>query len=54
MPQLNPGPWFMILVYAWLLFLAIIPTKVLNHISPNKPTSVSAKKHKTGSWYWPW
>ncbi|YP_003162840.1 ATP synthase F0 subunit 8 (mitochondrion) [Sinocyclocheilus grahami] len=54
MPQLNPGPWFKILVYAWELFLTIIPTKILNYTSPNKPTPVSAKKHKTGAWYWPW
>ncbi|YP_009142206.1 ATP synthase F0 subunit 8 (mitochondrion) [Sinocyclocheilus anshuiensis] len=54
MPQLNPNPWFAILVYSWLLLLAIIPTKVLNHTSPNKPTPVSAEKHKTGPWHWPW
>nr|YP_009332438.1 ATP synthase F0 subunit 8 [Sinocyclocheilus ronganensis]API68239.1 ATP synthase subunit 8 [Sinocyclocheilus ronganensis] len=54
MPQLNPGPWFAILVFSWLLFLVIIPTKILSHISPNKPAPVNAEKHKTGPWHWPW
>nr|BAV71358.1 ATPase subunit 8 [Rohtee ogilbii] len=54
MPQLNPGPWFAILVFAWLVFLTVIPTKILNHTSPNEPIPVNAEKHKTGSWDWPW
>nr|YP_009311220.1 ATP synthase F0 subunit 8 [Psilorhynchus pseudecheneis]BAV69941.1 ATPase subunit 8 [Psilorhynchus pseudecheneis] len=54
MPQLNPGPWFAILVFSWLVFLTIIPTKILNHTSTNEPSSMSAEKHKTESWDWPW
>nr|YP_009312156.1 ATP synthase F0 subunit 8 [Scaphognathops bandanensis]BAV71527.1 ATPase subunit 8 [Scaphognathops bandanensis] len=54
MPQLNPGPWFAILTFSWLIFLTIIPTKILNHTYPNEPTSVSAEKHKAESWDWPW
>nr|YP_007316744.1 ATP synthase F0 subunit 8 [Sinocyclocheilus furcodorsalis]YP_010585502.1 ATP synthase F0 subunit 8 [Sinocyclocheilus anatirostris]ADD46434.1 ATP synthase F0 subunit 8 [Sinocyclocheilus furcodorsalis]UZX49522.1 ATP synthase F0 subunit 8 [Sinocyclocheilus anatirostris] len=54
MPQSNPGPWFKVLVYAWLFFLTIIPTKILNYISPNKPTTTKTKKHKTAFWFWPW
>nr|YP_009349103.1 ATPase subunit 8 [Acanthocobitis botia]BAW88786.1 ATPase subunit 8 [Acanthocobitis botia] len=54
MPQLNPAPWFAILVFAWLVFLTIIPTKVMNHISPNEPTLLDSEKHKTESWDWPW
>nr|AKZ29856.1 ATP synthase F0 subunit 8 [Acrossocheilus yunnanensis] len=53
MPQLNPGPWFMILVFSWLIFLTIIPTKILNHTSPNEPTPVS-EIIKTEYWDWPW
>nr|BAU45810.1 ATPase subunit 8 [Acanthocobitis sp. CBM-ZF-12678] len=54
MPQLNPAPWFAILVFSWLVFLTIIPTKVMNHISPNDPAILDSKKHKTESWDWPW
>nr|AAK71717.1 ATP synthase 8 [Enteromius anoplus] len=54
MPQLNPNPWFMILVFSWLIFLTIILTKTLNYILPNEPTQVSTEKHKTESWNWPW
>nr|ACS35088.1 ATP synthase subunit 8 [Henicorhynchus siamensis] len=54
MPQLNPNPWFLILVFSWLIFLTIIPTKVLNHTSPNEPAPMNIKEHKTNSWNWPW
>nr|YP_009312208.1 ATP synthase F0 subunit 8 [Barbodes aurotaeniatus]BAV71605.1 ATPase subunit 8 [Barbodes aurotaeniatus] len=54
MPQLNPDPWFMTLIFAWLIFLLIIPIKVLSHISPNEPSPVNTEKHKTGSWDWLW
>nr|UWV91728.1 ATP synthase F0 subunit 8 [Prolabeops melanhypopterus] len=54
MPQLNPDPWFAILTFSWLVFLLVMPNKVLNYISPNEPTSMSNEKHKTESWDWPW
>nr|ACS35148.1 ATP synthase subunit 8 [Henicorhynchus siamensis] len=54
MPQLNPNPWFLILVFSWLIFLTIIPTKVLNHTSPNEPATMNIEEHKTNSWNWPW
>nr|BAV71423.1 ATPase subunit 8 [Eirmotus octozona] len=54
MPQLNPGPWFAILMFSWLVFLIILPNKILNHTPPNEPTPINAKKHKTESWNWPW
>nr|BAV71774.1 ATPase subunit 8 [Enteromius jae] len=54
MPQLNPGPWFAILIFSWLIFLLFIPTKVLSHISPNELTSTSTEEYKTDSWNWPW
>nr|YP_009232578.1 ATP synthase F0 subunit 8 [Lefua costata]AMA34379.1 ATP synthase F0 subunit 8 [Lefua costata] len=53
MPQLNPAPWFAILVFSWLVFL-LIPTKVMNHISPNEPALLDSEKHKTEPWDWPW
>nr|YP_008593357.1 ATP synthase F0 subunit 8 [Kurtus gulliveri]BAN83260.1 ATPase subunit 8 [Kurtus gulliveri] len=54
MPQLNPTPWFAILIFSWLVFLTIIPTKVLSHTFPNDPTPQSTQKSKTDPWNWPW
>nr|YP_009093695.1 ATP synthase F0 subunit 8 [Rhodeus sericeus]AIS38155.1 ATP synthase F0 subunit 8 [Rhodeus sericeus] len=54
MPQLNPGPWFAILVFSWFIFLSVIPAKILSHTTPNELTPVSAEKHKTEPWDWPW
>nr|YP_913657.1 ATP synthase F0 subunit 8 [Pseudohomaloptera leonardi]BAF41718.1 ATPase subunit 8 [Pseudohomaloptera leonardi] len=54
MPQLNPAPWFAILLFSWAIFLTIIPTKVMGHILPNEPTPVNTQMHKTEPWNWPW
>nr|AEL33263.1 ATPase8 [Semaprochilodus kneri]AEL33266.1 ATPase8 [Semaprochilodus insignis] len=54
MPQLNPAPWFAILVFSWLVFLTIIPSKVLKHTFTNEPTALSTEKPKTDPWNWPW
>nr|YP_011003683.1 ATP synthase F0 subunit 8 [Neocentropogon trimaculatus]WPS66111.1 ATP synthase F0 subunit 8 [Neocentropogon trimaculatus] len=54
MPQLNPTPWFLILVASWLIFLTILPTKVMAHVYPNEPTLTSIEKSKGDSWSWPW
>nr|NP_110508.1 ATP synthase F0 subunit 8 [Anguilla japonica]ALI16067.1 ATP synthase F0 subunit 8 [Anguilla japonica]AZQ08889.1 ATP synthase F0 subunit 8 [Anguilla japonica]BAB39716.1 ATPase subunit 8 [Anguilla japonica] len=54
MPQLNPAPWFTILVFSWAVFLAILPTKVMAHTFNNEPNLQTAKKPKTDSWNWPW
>uniref|UniRef100_A0A6B9INW9 ATP synthase complex subunit 8 n=2 Tax=Sternopygus TaxID=36697 RepID=A0A6B9INW9_9TELE len=54
MPQLNPTPWFAILVFSWLIFLTVLPQKVLKHTFTNEPTALSAEKPKTESWNWPW
>nr|YP_010745222.1 ATP synthase F0 subunit 8 [Troglonectes acridorsalis]WET58752.1 ATP synthase F0 subunit 8 [Troglonectes acridorsalis] len=54
MPQLNPAPWFAILVFSWLMFLTIIPTKMMNHAPPNEPALMNSEEHKTKPWNWPW
>nr|BAG69502.1 ATPase subunit 8 [Pseudetroplus maculatus] len=54
MPQLNPAPWFAILIFAWLVFLTVIPPKVLGHSFPNDPTSQSAHEPLMEPWNWPW
>nr|WNH23146.1 ATP synthase F0 subunit 8 [Idiacanthus fasciola] len=53
MPQLDPAPWFFILVLSWSIFLIIIPPKVLAHIYPNEPT-IKLEQTKTKIWNWPW
>nr|YP_009240302.1 ATP synthase F0 subunit 8 [Tridentiger trigonocephalus]AMO02249.1 ATP synthase F0 subunit 8 [Tridentiger trigonocephalus] len=54
MPQLNPSPWFPILVFSWLVFLTIVVPKTLDHTFPNEPTTQSAQMLKTASWPWSW
>nr|YP_010486761.1 ATP synthase F0 subunit 8 [Anisotremus scapularis]UER93362.1 ATP synthase F0 subunit 8 [Anisotremus scapularis]UWI54063.1 ATP synthase F0 subunit 8 [Anisotremus scapularis] len=54
MPQLNPAPWFAILVFSWLVFLIIIPPKVLAYMFPNEPNPQIIQKSKTEPWTWPW
>nr|BAX09180.1 ATPase subunit 8 [Enneapterygius etheostomus] len=54
MPQLNPSPWFAILVFSWLVFLAIIPSKILAYKFPNDFSTPSTEKVKSHPWNWPW
>nr|AAP75251.1 ATP synthase 8 [Chromis retrofasciata]AAP75253.1 ATP synthase 8 [Chromis retrofasciata] len=54
MPQLNPSPWFLILMLSWVVFLTLLPPKVLTHLSPNEPAPQNTKKPQMGSWNWPW
>nr|YP_009001963.1 ATP synthase F0 subunit 8 [Peltorhamphus novaezeelandiae]AFH09402.1 ATP synthase F0 subunit 8 [Peltorhamphus novaezeelandiae] len=54
MPQLDPLPWFSILVFSWLIFLTIIPMKVLGHTFPNEMTAQSTKAPTMKTWNWPW
>nr|YP_001650805.1 ATP synthase F0 subunit 8 [Aeoliscus strigatus]BAF74929.1 ATPase subunit 8 [Aeoliscus strigatus]BBU25713.1 ATPase subunit 8 [Aeoliscus strigatus] len=54
MPQLNPSPWFAILVFTWLVFLIVIPPKILAHKFPNEPASQATTTIKTEPWNWPW
>nr|BBU26219.1 ATPase subunit 8 [Anabas testudineus] len=54
MPQLNPAPWLLILLFSWLVFLTIIPQKVLAHTFPNDPAPKALKTSKMETWNWPW
>nr|YP_010360209.1 ATP synthase F0 subunit 8 [Rhinogobius szechuanensis]UNQ32293.1 ATP synthase F0 subunit 8 [Rhinogobius szechuanensis] len=54
MPQLNPSPWFAILVFSWLVFLTVVVPKTLNHTFPNEPSPQSTQAPKTDPWTWPW
>nr|YP_009467008.1 ATP synthase F0 subunit 8 [Brachygobius doriae]APT69159.1 ATP synthase F0 subunit 8 [Brachygobius doriae] len=54
MPQLNPGPWFSILMFSWMVFVILIIPKTLNHTFPNNPTPQMTHTPKTNTWLWPW
>nr|YP_008593721.1 ATP synthase F0 subunit 8 [Epinnula magistralis]BAN83741.1 ATPase subunit 8 [Epinnula magistralis] len=54
MPQLNPGPWFAIMLFTWLMLLISIPTKILSRIFTNKLNSQDSEKPKGMPWTWPW
>nr|YP_009688038.1 ATP synthase F0 subunit 8 [Arnoglossus tenuis]AKA95093.1 ATP synthase subunit 8 [Arnoglossus tenuis] len=54
MPQLNPAPWFKIFLFSWLIFLTIIPYKVLAHRLPNQPTTLNTQTTQKTTWSWPW
>nr|Q4JQI3.1 RecName: Full=ATP synthase protein 8; AltName: Full=A6L; AltName: Full=F-ATPase subunit 8 [Tetraodon nigroviridis]AAY26158.1 ATPase subunit 8 [Tetraodon nigroviridis] len=54
MPQLNPSPWFAIMVFSWFVFLIFLPPKIMAHTFPNEPTAQSTQTLKTKSWTWPW
>nr|QUJ18359.1 ATP synthase protein 8 [Stegastes partitus]WNH21677.1 ATP synthase F0 subunit 8 [Stegastes partitus] len=54
MPQLNPAPWLYIFLFSWLVFLTLIPPKILAHTFPYNPTSQATDKPKSEAWDWPW
>nr|YP_009111443.1 ATP synthase F0 subunit 8 [Samaris cristatus]AFE62085.1 ATP synthase F0 subunit 8 [Samaris cristatus] len=54
MPQLSPAPWFAIFTFSWLVFLIVIPPKILNHTYPNTPSPQLTQKTKATAWNWPW
>nr|WNV65797.1 ATP synthase F0 subunit 8 [Boulenophrys boettgeri] len=51
MPQLNPAPWFMILVISWLIFLILLMPKIknFNFFDNPVPPTLHIKNH-----HWPW
>nr|YP_010000382.1 ATP synthase F0 subunit 8 [Sitta europaea]QOD96255.1 ATP synthase F0 subunit 8 [Sitta europaea] len=54
MPQLNPNPWFFIMITSWLTFTLIIQPKLLSFLSTNPPSSKTPKTTNTTPWTWPW
>nr|QDX07544.1 ATP synthase F0 subunit 8 [Callopanchax toddi] len=54
MPQLNPAPWFFIMVTSWLVFLMLVMPKVLAHPVYNDLCTKSTKKMEMTPWSWPW
>nr|AAM90406.1 ATP synthase 8 [Icteria virens]ADO23240.1 ATP synthase F0 subunit 8 [Icteria virens] len=54
MPQLNPNPWFFIMLTSWLTFSLIIQPKLLSFVSMNPPSSKPPTAPTTTPWTWPW
>nr|AAX14139.1 ATP synthase subunit 8 [Alethe diademata] len=54
MPQVNPNPWFFIMLTTWFTFSFIIQPKLLTFITMNPPSSKAPTIPKTTPWTWPW
>nr|QWS06004.1 ATP synthase F0 subunit 8 [Collocalia linchi linchi] len=54
MPQLNPNPWFFIMLLSWLTFSLIIQPKLLSFTPTNSPSNKTTMHTKTTPWAWPW
>nr|AAK71712.1 ATP synthase 8 [Astyanax mexicanus] len=54
MPQLMTSPWFYTLVASWMIFLSIIPPKIMKHYFNNEPEMASEHNLKTSAWDWVW
>nr|QHI42505.1 ATP synthase F0 subunit 8 [Larus canus] len=54
MPQLNPNPWFFIMLTSWLTFSLIIQPKLLSFTPTNHPSNKTHSTIKTTPWTWPW
>nr|AIM46866.1 ATP synthase F0 subunit 8 [Thamnophilus nigrocinereus] len=54
MPQLNPNPWFFIMLISWFSFSLILQPKLLLFTSTNSPSNKMIHITKTTSWNWPW
>nr|YP_010000330.1 ATP synthase F0 subunit 8 [Certhia brachydactyla]QOD96203.1 ATP synthase F0 subunit 8 [Certhia brachydactyla] len=54
MPQLNPSPWFFIMLTSWLTFSLIIQPKLLSFVTTNPPSDKTPTTHSTTPWTWPW
>nr|AAQ05043.1 ATPase subunit 8 [Melospiza lincolnii]WDE79161.1 ATP synthase subunit 8 [Melospiza lincolnii]WDE79162.1 ATP synthase subunit 8 [Melospiza lincolnii]WDE79163.1 ATP synthase subunit 8 [Melospiza lincolnii]WDE79164.1 ATP synthase subunit 8 [Melospiza lincolnii] len=53
MPQLNPNPWFFIMIASWLTFSLIIQPKLLTFVTMNPPSNKPITPSTT-PWAWPW
>nr|ASA40516.1 ATP synthase 8 [Crithagra burtoni]ASA40519.1 ATP synthase 8 [Crithagra burtoni] len=54
MPQLNPAPWFFIMILTWTTFSLIFQPKILTFVSMNPPSNKPITIPSTTPWTWPW
>nr|AWG47143.1 ATP synthase F0 subunit 8 [Anomaloglossus surinamensis] len=53
MPQLDPSPWFFILLTSWTVFLIFSTLKTSKYTFLNDPFSLH-HKDSNKPWPWPW
>nr|ADK87533.1 ATPase 8 [Dryophytes cinereus] len=53
MPQLDPSPWFSILLVSWLALIMFSPIKTHKYTNLNDP-SHKTYKDSNKPWLWPW
>nr|YP_009990835.1 ATP synthase F0 subunit 8 [Crypturellus undulatus]QNN84188.1 ATP synthase F0 subunit 8 [Crypturellus undulatus] len=54
MPQLNPSPWFLIMLSSWLILLLIVQPKSSSTYLPNPPLNKTHSTKTPTPWPWPW
>nr|ABC58105.1 ATPase subunit 8 [Zosterops maderaspatanus maderaspatanus] len=54
MPQLNPNPWFFIMLSSWLTYSLLIQPKLLSFVTSNPPSHKTTTITNTTPWTWPW
>nr|YP_010587538.1 ATP synthase F0 subunit 8 [Mordacia mordax]YP_010587551.1 ATP synthase F0 subunit 8 [Mordacia praecox]WAB46095.1 ATP synthase F0 subunit 8 [Mordacia mordax]WAB46108.1 ATP synthase F0 subunit 8 [Mordacia praecox] len=54
MPQLNPSPWFSLLIVSWLVILFIMMPSILSHQTQNTISTQQKTKQEQPLWTWPW
>nr|AYN73456.1 ATP synthase F0 subunit 8 [Chloroceryle aenea] len=54
MPQLNPNPWFSIMLLSWITFSLILQPKISMFTPTNPPLNKTHTTTKTTPWTWPW
>nr|WNH21326.1 ATP synthase F0 subunit 8 [Sebastapistes coniorta] len=54
MPQLDPKPWLLILLFSWMCFLTILPPKIMSYLFSNPTKTRPAGKDTKNAWTWPW
>nr|YP_089607.1 ATP synthase F0 subunit 8 [Scolecomorphus vittatus]AAS13735.1 ATP synthase F0 subunit 8 [Scolecomorphus vittatus] len=53
MPQLNPAPWFLMLMVTWIVFLVLLCNKITHYKSFNDiNTKKYNKSHEARNWPW--
>ncbi|ADX43868.1 ATP synthase F0 subunit 8 (mitochondrion) [Meleagris gallopavo] len=53
MPQLNPNPWFTIMLLTWFTYSFLIQPKLLSFTPTNNPMNKPSTT-KPIPWTWPW
>nr|YP_009003552.1 ATP synthase F0 subunit 8 [Luetkenotyphlus brasiliensis]AGZ19046.1 ATP synthase F0 subunit 8 [Luetkenotyphlus brasiliensis] len=53
MPQLNPAPWFSIMLMAWTILMTMLLFKMIKH-EPANLSAPNKQQKQIDPWNWPW